>query len=332
MGTCLSLPRSDCIQDCNKGDVWVKGLMLMKNALGKKIWRQRYLLIMVLPAFISLIVFKYIPILGLQIAFKDFSFRKGIWDSPWAGLKHFKQMLQDITIITAIVNTFGISSLKLLFGFPLPIVFALSLNEVMHMKYKRVVQTISYFPHFIAYSVVALMLSMLLAKNGIFNDLLMRIGVLNTPYLFLGEANAFWWVVIATEIWKSMGWNSIIFLAALTSISPALYEAATIDGAGRFKRIWHITLPGIKSTIAILLILNVGSIVNGANFDLSYLLGNSLNADRSEILSTYILRTGIGYGRFSFATAVGLVEAVVAFILVISANTISKLTIKEGLF
>lgn len=303
-----------------------------QRKLGRKIWRQRYLLLMVLPALVSLVIFKYIPILGLQIAFKDFSFRKGIWESSWIGFKHFEQMLRDTTIVPAVINTFGISGLKLLFGFPIPIVFALLINEVMHMKFKRVVQTISYFPHFLAYSIVALMLSMLLAKNGIVNDILVNLGLLKEPYLFLGEADAFWGVVIITEIWKSTGWSSIIFLAALTSISPALYEAATIDGAGRLKRMWHITLPGIKSTIVILLILNVGRIVDGANFDLSYLLGNSLNSTRSEILKTYILRTGIGYGRFSYATAVGLVEAIVAFTLVLSANAISKLTLKEGLF
>ncbi len=299
---------------------------------GKKFWRQRYLMLLLLPAVICLVIFKYIPIAGLQIAFKTYSFRLGIWGSPWAGLKQFNQMFHDITIVPAVINTLGISSLKLLFGFPVPIILALLLNEVKNLRFKKVVQTISYFPYFLAYSVVALMLSMLLAKTGIINELLLTLGLLREPYLFLGEAKAFWGVAVVTDIWKGCGWSSIIYLAALTSISPSLYESATIDGAGRLQKMIYITLPGIKATVIVLLIMNIGSIVHGANFDLSYLLGNSLNVARSEILPTYILRTGIGYGRFSYATAVGLVESIVSLILVFGSNALSKAFLGEGLF
>ena len=299
---------------------------------GADVWKQRYLMILVFPAVACLIIFKYIPIMGLQIAFKDFSFRAGIWDSQWVGLKHFVQMLHDVTIVPAIINTLGISFFKLIVCFPIPIIFALLLNEIRSVRYKKIVQTVSYFPHFIAYSVVALMLSVLLSTTGPLNSGMVALGLREEPFLFLGEPNAFWGVVVATEVWKTTGWSSIIYFAALTAISPELYEAATVDGAGRFRKMINITLPGIKPTIVMLLILNTGKLVNGANFDLSYLLGNPLNIIRSEILPTYVLRTGIGYGRFSYAAAVGFVQAFVSLILVFSANTIAKWVSGEGLF
>lgn len=302
------------------------------GTLRKDLWRQRYLLALLLPALVIMIVFRYLPILGLQIAFKDFSFRLGTWGSPWAGLKQFQYLFQDITVVPAIVNTLGISILKLVLGFPLPIVLALMLNEVRNNQFRRTVQTISYMPHFIAYSVVALMLSIALANWGIVNKVLTGLGILQEPYLFLGRAEAFWWVVVFTDIWKETGWSSIIFLAALTSIPVELYEAATIDGANRFQKMVRISLPGIKPTVVLLLILQVGRIVNGANFDLSYLLRNALNAARSEILPTYILRVGISMGRFSYATAVTLIFAMVSLILVVTANFASRKLTKEGLF
>ena len=300
--------------------------------LRKDLWRQRFLMALVLPALVVMIVFRYLPILGLQIAFKDFSFRLGTWGSPWAGLKQFRYLFQDITVVPAIVNTLGISILKLVLGFPLPIILALMLNEVRNSQFRRTVQTISYMPHFIAYSVVALMLSIVLSNWGIVNKVLTGLGILQEPYLFLGRAEAFWWVVVFTDIWKETGWSSIIFLAALTAIPVEQYEAATIDGANRFQKMVRISLPGIKPTVVLLLILQVGRIVSGANFDLSYLLRNALNAARAEILPTYILRVGISMGRFSYATAVTLIFAMVSLILVVGANFASRKLTKEGLF
>ena len=302
------------------------------RTLRKDIWRQRYLMALVLPALAVMIVFRYLPILGLQIAFKDFSFRLGTWRSPWAGLKQFQYLFRDITVVPAIVNTLGISILKLVFGFPLPIILALMVNEVRNSQFRRTVQTISYMPHFIAYSVVALMLSIVLSNWGIVNKVLTGLGILQEPYLFLGRAEAFWWVVVFTDIWKETGWSSIIYLAALTAIPVELYEAATIDGANRFQKMLRISLPGIKPTVVLLLILQVGRIVNGANFDLSYLLRNALNASRAEILPTYILRVGISMGRFSYAAAVTLIFAMVSLILVVTANYTSRKLTKEGLF
>ncbi|MBQ2976740.1 MAG: sugar ABC transporter permease, partial [Clostridia bacterium] len=212
------------------------------------------------------------------------------------------------------------------------IVFAILLNEVRSTQYKRVVQTISYFPHFIAYSVVSLILSNILSRNGLVNTILLNLGLLDTPYIFLGEAKAFWWIAVLTDVWKATGWNSIIYFSALTAIPLEQYEAATIDGANRWQKICYITLPCLKPTILMLFIMKIGSLVNGASFDLSYLLGNTLNVSRSEILSTYILDIGVSMGRFSYATALGLVESVTMLLLVLLANFIVNKASGEGLF
>lgn len=298
----------------------------------KVFYKQRYLQLFVIPGLICMLLFYYAPLFGLQIAFKDYNIRKGIWESPWVGLKHFDQLLHDVTVWPAVKNTVVISTLNLLVGFPVPIIFAVMLNEMRFMKIKRIVQTISYFPHFIAYSVVALMLSNLLSVSGIINRLLLLLGAIKEPYLFLGDPKAFKWISLLTSIWKTTGWNSIIYLAAFATINPDLYDAATIDGAGRFKRIWHITLPGVRATIVTLLILKIGTIVNGANFDLSYLLSNPLNNKGAEILPTYVLRNGISMGRFSYGTALGLVQSLVSLLLVLCANTVCNKISGEGLF
>ena len=300
----------------------------------RQLWKQRYLMLFVIPALAYMILIKFVPILGLQIAFKEYRFKKGVWGSPWADpwFKWFRELARDTTLIPAIINTVGISLLKIVICFPLPIVFAILLNEVRNTKFKRVVQTVCYFPHFVAYSVVALILSNILSRTGLLNVILLQLGLRQEPYIFLGEKNAFWWIAVFTDVWKTTGWNSIIYFSALTAIPLEQYEAATIDGANRFQKITNITLPSLKPTIVMLLIMRVGSLVNGASFDLSYLLGNTLNSARSEILSTYILRTGITQGRFSYATALGLIESVTMLLLVLSANTIVNKISGEGLF
>lgn len=298
----------------------------------RRAFKQRYLLLLALPGFLYLTVLRYIPIMGLQIAFKDFKFRKGIWGSPWVGLKHFDQLFHDVTVLPAVINTLGISALKLLIGFPMPILFALMLNEIRSSKHKRILQTMSYMPHFISYSIVALMLSTLLSRTGVINDILVRLGFLSEPYLFLGEKNAFWWIASLTDVWKNLGWDSIIYFSALTSIAPEMYEAAVVDGANRAQRILRITLPSLRGTILMLLILRVGQLVNGANFDLSYLLSNPLIASSAEILPTYTLKTGITLGRFSYATAVGLVQSLTSLLLVLTTNFIVNRASGEGMF
>jgi putative aldouronate transport system permease protein len=299
----------------------------------RQLWKQRYLHLMIIPVIVWLVLFKYLPILGVQIAFKNYKFALGIWGSSWVGLKNIKEVLTDVNIYKVTTNTIGISALKLIFNFPAPIIFALLLNEVRNIRFKRVIQTISYFPHFIAYSIVALMITIWLSPStGFVNSMLLATGLIKEPILFLGKANAFWWIVVFVDIWKNIGWGSIIYLAAITGVDQNLYEAATVDGAGRFKKITHITLPSIRPTIIALFILQVGNIFHGANFDLCYLLSNSLNIERSEILDTYVLRMGISLGRFSYATAVGLLLSLISMLLVISANSISKRMLGEGLF
>jgi putative aldouronate transport system permease protein len=235
------------------------------------------------------------------------------------------------------VNTIGLSLLKVVFVFPVPIIVALMLNEIRNVSFKRVTQTISYFPYFISWVVVALMAKSWLSTSGGFvNDFLVGIGILKEPYLFLGEPAAFWWVALVLEIWKNAGWGSIIYLAAISGIDPNLYEAADIDGAGRLRKIFSITLPSILGTIMVLFILNIGYMFSGglyaANFEQCYLLGNPLNLPRSEILDTYILKIGISLGRYSYATAVGLLQGIVSFVLLVTANRASRRITGESFF
>lgn len=303
----------------------------------RRIAAQRSLQLMALPAVAFLLVFKYAPMFGLQIAFRDYRFNMGMLGSPWVGLRHFRDFFTDPYIVPVLVNTLGISLLKVFLMFPTPIILALMLTEIRHRGFKRVVQTISYFPYFISWVVVALMARAWLSPTGGFvNDLLVRLGIMESPYLFLGEPEAFWWLALLLETWKNIGWGSIIYLASISGIDPNLYEAAEIDGARRFAKIRHITIPSIMGTIAIMFILNFGYMFAGglyaSNFEQSYLLGNPLNLPRSEILDTYILKTGVALGRHSYATAVGMLQAVVSFVLLLTANGMSKRTTGQGLF
>ena len=292
-----------------------------------KLRDQRYLHLMALPALICLIIFSYIPMLGLQIAFKDYMFNKGIWGSQFVGFKHFRDFFVDPNIIPVLINTLGMSLMKVFLVFPIPIILALMLNEIRGIAFKKIVQTISYFPYFLSWVIIAVMCQTWLAPSGFINDILISLGIINERRLFLGEENSFWTIALVLEMWKNAGWGSIIYLAAITGIDQGLYEAADIDGAGRFAKITRITLPVISGTIIIMFILNVGSMLSGglygSNFQISYLLGNALNLPRSEILDTYILKVGITLGRYSYAAAVGVLSSVVSMILLFSANKTS---------
>lgn len=299
--------------------------------------KQYELHLFVLPALILVLIFSIGPLYGIQIAFKDYVFRKGISGSNWVGLKQFAYIITDPQIKTVIINTLAVSSMKTFLIFPLPIIFALMLNEVRLQTLKRTIQTISYFPYFISWPIVSLMaINWLSPSSGFINNALVSLGILAKPYFFLGDPDAFWWVSVALETWKNVGYATIIYLAALTAVDMENIEAAVIDGAGRFARIWHILLPTILPTIMILLILNVGNLIGGglyaSNFQISYTLGNPLNMPTSEILDTYILKIGINMGRFSYATAIGLISSTVSAILLVTANGISKLVSGEGYF
>lgn len=307
------------------------------GALWKRLRKQTFLQIVAVATLAWLIVFHYVPMFGIQIAFKEYTFNKGILGSPWVGLKQFRELLVDPYLFQIITNTIGISAIKAFLIFPIPIILAISLNEVMGMKFKRTIQTISYFPYFISWTVVALMATNWLSPSvGFVNRLLVDAGILKEPYLFLGDPHAFWWISLALEIWKNAGWGAIIYLAAIAGIDQEMYEAAKIDGAGRFQRIFYITLPSILGTIMILFILNVGGMLGGglyaSNFQISYLLGNGLNNPRSEIMDTYVLKVGITYFRYSFAAAVGLLYSIISMALLLGANAISRKLTKESLF
>jgi len=289
----------------------------------KDIASQKQIQIMALLGVVWKIVFNYFPMYGLIIAFKEYSVIRTIAEAPWVGLMHFKEFVQDDYFWIVIKNTLGISLIKLIIGFPLPIIFALLLNELTSLKFKKMVQTITYLPHFLSWVVLGGILTTWLADIGIINDILIGLGITNERLNFLAEPEYFWGIVIISDIWKELGWSAIIYLAAIAGVSTELYEAATIDGANRFRRIWHVTLPAIRPTITILFILAVGGVLN-TNFDQILVLRNALNESASSVIDIYVYNVGIQNSRFSYATAVGLLKSIIAFILLLSANKITK--------
>ena len=291
--------------------------------------------IMVIPALILLIVFAYFPLYGLVMAFQEFRIGDVIGSSEWVGFEHFRMFFNTPNFWEIMRNTFAISFLKLLFVFPMPILLALVLNEVTSVKFKRFVQTISYLPHFISWVVVAGIALDLMSPTGLLNSLLMGWNVIDAPIAFMGESQYFWGILVITDIWKGIGWGAIIYIAAISTISPELYEAASIDGAGRMDKIRHITLAGIKPTIIIMLILTVGSILQSSFEQVMLLtnnLGNMMVFDRAEILDTHIFRVGLSNMRYSYATAVGLFRSVVSVALLLIVNFSAKKLFDESLF
>lgn len=289
----------------------------------RKLKSQKELQIMALLGVLWMIIFNYIPMYGIVIAFKKYNIIKPISDAPWVGLKNFKDFFQDDNFWMVMKNTLGISFYKLIIGFPLPIAFALLLNEVKSFRLKKAVQTISYLPHFLSWVILGGIMMNWLSDVGIINNILMSLHIIKEPIVFLGEPKYFWGIVVISDIWKELGWSAIIYLAAIAGIDPEMYEAATIDGAGRFRRMWSITLPSIKATISILFILAVAGILN-SNFDQIFVLRNSLNSSASDVIDVFVYRMGLQLGRYSYATAVGLFKSIIAFILLFTANTVSK--------
>ena len=294
-------------------------------------WRENYdLYVMLLAALVFYFIFKYIPIYGIVLAFKDYKFNLGILKSPWIGLAVFRDVFRAKLFWQAFSNTIWLNLLTLILGFPLPVIFALILNEIRLTGFKRVVQSISYLPHFISWVILYGIILALTAKNtGIFNAILVSAGKEQVNFL----TNHFSWLVIfiGSSMWKETGWQAILYMSALTAIDPGLYEAAAIDGAGRWKSMVHITLPGIKSTIVILLILDIGRIMT-IGFEKPYLLSNASVNDIGSVLSTYVFTLGIQRAQYSFTTAVGLFQSVINFSLLIAADRIAKIMGEEGLF
>ena len=298
--------------------------------LAKAIWKHRLLYLFILPCVVSLLVFQYYPMYGATLAFRDFRYDLGIMGSPWVGLKHFRAFISSIQFWEVIRNTLVISGLKLLLCFPAPIILALLLNELRFSAFKRAVQTMSYLPHFVSWVVVVSLMTVIFTPyGGIVNNLR---GKLNLPALFfMGDRPFFYPMVVLSDIWKGAGWGSIIYLSALSGINPELYESAYLDGAGRLQCTWHIPLPGIKMTIGILLIFNVGGILN-AGFDQILLLQQPANMQISEILDTFTLKTGLEYGRFEYASAIGLFKSAFSFSLVLITNWAAKKFFEVGIF
>ena len=284
---------------------------------------QWQLALMSVPIFLYVILFNYVPLWGWTNAFKDYGNRKlvarGI--TPWNGLDNFKWLFSRPDFYQAIRNTLAMSVINLVFGTVAAIVLAVLLNEVRQRTFKRTVQTVTYLPHFLSMVIIVAMAQNIFASNGPVNDLLKLLGL--KPVFWLGEGKHFWWLVGIINVWKEVGWGTIIYISAMTSIDPSLYEAAGIDGAGRFQKILHVTLPGIKSTFVILLIMNIGHLME-AGFEIQYLLGNGLTAEFSRTIDIFVLEYGTQQMDFGVATAAGIFKSVVAILLLVGANFISK--------
>ncbi|GIP40104.1 sugar ABC transporter permease [Paenibacillus sp. J31TS4] len=293
-----------------------------RNTLARRIARDKYLLLLVLPCVLYYIVFKYVPIFGIVIAFKNYSLFKGVWASDWVGLRYFKMFIEGPDFWPIIRNTFLLGLYRLVFGFPAPIILALLLNEVRQAFFKRFVQTVSYLPHFISNVVVAGIAVMFLSPTtGLVNQIIGALGF--DRITFMVEPSWFRTIYISTDIWQHIGWGTIIYLAALTAIDPVLYEAARIDGASRWRQLIHITLPGIVPAIMIILLLDIGKILE-VGFEKVYLLATPVTYSTADIISTYVYRVGLSHGNYSLATAVDLFTGIISFLFVITANTISK--------
>jgi len=294
------------------------------------IWRNRYLYILLLPCVIYFIIFNYVPMYGLILAFKDFKFSRGIFGSAWVGLENFKYLFGLDRFYEVLKNSIYLSLLKLLIYFPIPVILALAMNEIPHITYKRFTQTMVYLPYFISWAVIGgIMINLLSPSWGPINSIIKSLG--GEAIFFMGDVRYFRGIAVTSHVWKNAGWDTIIYLAAITSIDPELYQAATIDGASRLQRIWHITLPGIRTTIVILLLLNIGNILNNG-FEQIFILQNGSNIIVSEVFETYTYRLGIVNGRFSFAITVGLFGSLVGFSLLVIANSIAKLMGEKGIF
>ena len=305
---------------------------LGKDTFLNRFKREKYLQFMALCGVAWMLVFNYAPMYGILIAFKkNFYittplFSKKFLTSTWAhnhGFQHFINFFQDDDFWNIMTNTLGISILKLLINFPLPIIFALLLNEVKNAHFKKAIQTISYMPHFLSWVVLGGILTTWMGESGLFNELLIKFGLEKTGKVFLAYPQYFWGIVVGSDLWKELGWNAIIYLAAISGIDQEMYEAAKIDGASRWKQIWAITLPSIAGTVTIMFILAVGGLLN-SNFDQIFVLYNPLNAERSNVIDIYTYTTAMRGMRYSYASAIGLFKSVVAFILLFIANQVTK--------
>ncbi len=308
-----------------------KPLPKKKKITAKTLKSQRALLIAAAIFVIYGIVFSYVPLVGWLMAFQDYSPRLGLLGSEFIGLDKFKFLFADKTFLRVIRNTLAMGVLNLVTSTFMAILFAILLNEVRNTRAKKVVQTVSYLPHFLSWIIVTGILHDVLASGGIVNELLLKFGWVDKPVNFFAKPEWFWGLVAFSNVWKETGWNAIIYLAAITSIDPSLYEAAAIDGAGRWQRIKNVTLPGIRPTIMILLLLNIGNVLN-AGFEVQYLLGNGLVQSVSQTIDIYVLRWGISQNDYSLGTAAGLFKSFVSIVLIVIVNQLARHYGEERLY
>lgn len=303
-----------------------------KKSLWKRMWLQKELILIALPFVIYIIVFNYAPLTGWLMAFQRYRPALGLFEQEWVGLENFRMLFSDSSFLRVIRNTISMSIINLTLSFFFSILFAVMLNELKNRRIKKIIQTVSYLPHFLSWIIVTgIVLDVLSTETGVINQLLMALNITEQPISFLSDPKYFWWIVGFSNVWKSTGWGSIIYLSAMAAINEELYEAAEMDGANRLRKIWHITLPGIKSTIFILLLINIGNIMN-AGFEVQYLLGNGLVQEVSQTIDIYVLKYGISLGNYSLATAAGIFNSVISVVLITLANKFAKSAGEESLF
>ncbi|MDE6606708.1 MAG: ABC transporter permease subunit [Lachnospiraceae bacterium] len=302
-----------------------------KTITWKEIKKQKVLIIWSLIIVVYGVIFCYLPLGGWLMAFQNYKPKDGLFHSAFVGLAKFEQLFSDATFIRVIRNTLAMGVINLVVTFVMAIVFAILLNEVKSNGGKKIVQTISYLPHFLSWIIVTGILHDALSSSGIINEILLKLHILEQPLNFFAHSKYFWPIVAFANVWKETGWNAIIYLSAITAIDPSLYEAANMDGAGRWARIRYVTLPGIKPTIMILLLMNVGNVLN-AGFEIQYLLGNGLVKSVSETIDIYVLKWGISQNDFAIGTAAGIFKSFVSIVLIVIANQIAKKNGEERLF
>lgn len=297
----------------------------------KEIKRQKVLIFLSILFVAYGLLFCYVPLVGWLMAFQNYKPKAGILHSEFVGMGKFVQLFEDAAFLQVIRNTLAMGVINLVATFVTAIVFAILLNELRNRAGKKTVQTISYLPHFLSWIIVTGILHDSLSSSGIVNELLLKLGIVQQPLNFFAYPQFFWPLVAFANVWKETGWNAIIYLSAITAIDPSLYEAASIDGAGRWAKIKHITMPGIKPTIMILLLMNVGNVLN-AGFEVQYLLGNGLVKSVSETIDIYVLKWGISQNDYSIGTAAGIFKSAVSIILIVAANQLAKRAGEERLF
>lgn len=296
----------------------------------KNFYRDRYLYLMILPGLVLLILFRYLPMGGLVIAFKNYSFRKGIWGSEWVGLDNFRIVFHNPDFKAIVRNTLGINVLKLSFAFPAPIFFALLINELKSKKLKKCIQTSVYLPYFVSWVVFGgIVIQFLNPSSGIVNKIIELFG--GSPIAFMQEEKYFKIIVVLSEIWKNAGWGTIMYLSALTSIDQEIYEAAKIDGANRLKIIRHISIPGISGTIVVLLLLQIGAMMD-VGFEQIYVLLRPILYGVGDVISTYVYRVGIGNAQFSLTAAIGLFQSLIGFVLIVICNRLCRKLFDKSLW